>query len=367
MDPAGSTLPRIHLTQVRLPVEEGLVAVRTSESASARTTGDGARRVSPLAAYPRMRRLFEVAIVAQGLHCLEHVAQVYQHLVFHQSDPQGFLGRWFNREWIHFGFNVLLGVALLVLFVGCRMDEPAWRRYSPLGWGAFVGALLIEDGLHVPEHVARLSQYLRYGWNPAPGILGHTAFHGTGPFNLFVLHTVYNFVVTGLIVAAYLAFRPRRRRVVKRRTLLVVLAAVIVLPLLAVAVGTWFGSNPRRPKASASFMALPFSGSTPQCLPTPGAALSLTAGGTLYHSANNLGPVACLAFEPGQPTTLTFRNLEAASTTTSTSCAARGCTASTLRRCSWAASSTDLERSFIGSRRCRRASRRSTATSIRTR
>jgi len=97
---------------------------------------------------------------------------------------------------------------------------------------------------------------------------------------------------------------------VKRRTLLVVLAAVIVLPLLAVAVGTWFGSNPRRPKASASFMALPFSGSTPQCLPTPGAALSLTAGGIEYHSANNLGPVACLAFEPGQPTTLTFRNLD---------------------------------------------------------
>lgn len=157
------------------------------------------------APYPRLRLVFALAVFAQGLHTAEHVAAAIQRLGFGESDPRGLLGAWFGLEWVHLAFNATLAALLVLLFAGYRMDRPQWRRASPVGWWAMVVALVVECGLHVPEHVVRVYQYVRYGWDPAPGILGHTAFHGSGPFDLFWLHTGYNVVVGVALVVAFVA------------------------------------------------------------------------------------------------------------------------------------------------------------------
>jgi len=156
--------------------------------------------------------VFGGLVIAQSLHCVEHVVQLLQRYVDHQPAPDGLLGAWLNTEWVHLCFNAAVGILLLLLFYGYRMYEPAWRHWSPLGWWAMVGAIGIEDGLHVPEHLMRIYQFIRYGWDPAPGILGHTAAHGHGPFDLVPLHSAYNLVVTTLIIVAFIAFNDPGRR-----------------------------------------------------------------------------------------------------------------------------------------------------------
>jgi hypothetical protein len=149
-------------------------------------------------------------VAVQTLHCIEHVVQLYQYAVLHEPNPKGLLGVWFDREWVHFFFNLTVGGLLLALFVGFRMYERRWQRSSPLGWWALTAAIVVEVGLHVPEHAVRLYQHVVYGWNPAPGILGHTALHGAGPFNLVYLHDAYNFTVTALLIVALVCFRVPR-------------------------------------------------------------------------------------------------------------------------------------------------------------
>ena len=158
---------------------------------------------------PRLAVVFGALLVAQGVHTAEHAIQLVQWLVLYQGKPQGLLGAWLGFEWVHFAFNTTVGLVLLLIFFGYRMDTEEWRSVSPVGWWAMIGALVIEDGLHVPEHVVRLFQYLRYGWDPAPGILGRTAAHGTGPFPLVPLHAAYNLVVTVLMAVAYVTLVAR--------------------------------------------------------------------------------------------------------------------------------------------------------------
>jgi hypothetical protein len=151
----------------------------------------------------RFRAAFGAVALVQAFHTGEHLAVLYQRYVLHQAEAEGFLGRWLDFEWVHFTFNLALSALLLLLFLGYRMDRPEWRRESATGWWAMVGAVVVEVGLHLPEHVVRMVQYLRWGWNPAPGILGHTATHGSGPFDVVLLHTAYNAAVAILLLVAY--------------------------------------------------------------------------------------------------------------------------------------------------------------------
>jgi hypothetical protein len=148
----------------------------------------------------RFRRAFGVLLAIQGLHALEHAAQLIQRFVLHERAPHGLLGSWVSFEWMHLAFNLTVGAALVALFLAFELHRATRRG---VGWWAFAGAIVVEDGLHVPEHVVRIVQYLRFGWNPAPGILGHVGGVGTGPFDLVVLHSAYNLVVTGLLMVAF--------------------------------------------------------------------------------------------------------------------------------------------------------------------
>src|SRR5438874_475242 len=120
------------------------------------TGAEADRAPLPEARARAMVRVLGLLVLIQSLHAVEHVAQAFQRLVMHEPAPRGLLGRWFDFEWMHFAFNVTLGAALLAMFIGYRMHRAAWRRASGVGWWAFVGALAVEDGLHVPEHVVRV-------------------------------------------------------------------------------------------------------------------------------------------------------------------------------------------------------------------
>jgi hypothetical protein len=161
---------------------------------------------------PRLRTALALMLFVQSVHTAEHAIQFVQRYAMGEPFAEGFLGRWLDFEWVHLAMNGTIGALLLVVFFGYRMYDPWWRGASPRGWWAFVGATAVEDGLHVPEHVVRIYQYLHYGWNPAPGILGHTPLHGTGPVELVALHFVYNVLVTGFLAAAFVGFFGGLRR-----------------------------------------------------------------------------------------------------------------------------------------------------------
>lgn len=154
----------------------------------------------------RMGLFFAALVVVQLFHSVEHVAQVAQRYLFHSATPEGFLGAWLDLEWVHFTYNVSLGVLLAIVFIGYKMYESRWRDITPVGWWALVAAVVVQLGVHIPEHVARIYQYLAHGWDPAPGILGHTAIQGTGPFDLLLLHFWYNAIVTVPLVVALVCY-----------------------------------------------------------------------------------------------------------------------------------------------------------------
>jgi hypothetical protein len=263
-----------------------------------------------------MVRALGLLVLVQSLHAVEHVAQAFQRVVLHEPAPRGLLGRWFDFEWMHFAFNVTLGAALLVMFLGYRMHRAGWRRAAPVGWWAFVGALAVEDGLHVPEHVVRVYELIRYGWEPAPGILGHTAAHGTGPFDLLWLHTTYNLVVTTLVVTCLVAYRRalgasgsgRPVRSAERRLARVraweIPAVLVILPMLAIVAATCAKSPPPPPPNQNIQGA---NSGMPQCSPEAGH-LRLVAADLQYHSEHNAGPIACLAAPAGRPFDIVFVN-----------------------------------------------------------
>src|SRR5881398_1762840 len=148
-----------------------------------------------------MGLVFGMALLLQVAHFAEHVAQIYQKNVQHvKTPPHGLLGVWLDVEWAHFIYNVGLGLAIVMMFVGYRMWRKEWRQYNVVAWVALVAAMVVQAGWHVSEHAVKMYQYYAHGWNPAPGILGHTPKFGTGPFQVVYLHFWYNLAVTALLV-----------------------------------------------------------------------------------------------------------------------------------------------------------------------
>ncbi|TMK86216.1 MAG: hypothetical protein E6G44_04295 [Actinobacteria bacterium] len=167
--------------------------------------------LSPVQRYRRMGLVFGMALLLQVAHFAEHVAQIYQKNVQHvKTPPHGLLGVWLDVEWAHFIYNVGLGLAIVMMFVGYRMWRKEWRQYNVVAWVALVAAMVVQAGWHVSEHAVKMYQYYAHGWNPAPGILGHTPKFGTGPFQVVYLHFWYNLAVTALLVVAYLGYRAYR-------------------------------------------------------------------------------------------------------------------------------------------------------------
>jgi len=74
--------------------------------------------------------LFVFGVVFQGYHEVEHLFKFNQHLATMTQGTPGILGNFFNLIWLHFSFNLVALVPILVLLFGYRLraePRPAVR------------------------------------------------------------------------------------------------------------------------------------------------------------------------------------------------------------------------------------------------
>ena len=131
--------------------------------------------------------------VSQTAHLLEHVAQMVQIHVLHLSgaNAQGIVGQ-LNIEWVHFSWNALVLVTLLVLLP--RFPTNPWLiAVTPLAAWHFV------------EHSVMIATYIQTGVSGTPGLLssGGLLFGGL-PIPRPDLHFLYNLVETIPLLVAWL-------------------------------------------------------------------------------------------------------------------------------------------------------------------
>jgi hypothetical protein len=132
--------------------------------------------------------------VSQTTHLFEHVAQMVQIHVLHLSgaNAQGIVGQ-LNIEWVHFVWNALVLVTLLVLLPRFRTN-PWLIAVTPLAVWHFV------------EHSVMIATYIQTGVPGTPGLLssGGLLFGGL-PIARPDLHFLYNFAETVPLLVAWLA------------------------------------------------------------------------------------------------------------------------------------------------------------------
>ena len=130
--------------------------------------------------------------ISQATHLLEHVAQMVQIHLLHLSgaNAQGIVGQ-LNIEWVHFVWNALILVTLVVLVAHFRTN-PWLIAVTPLAAWHFV------------EHSVMIATYLQTGVSGSPGLLssGGIVFGGL-PIARPDLHFLYNLVETVPLLLAW--------------------------------------------------------------------------------------------------------------------------------------------------------------------
>ena len=138
--------------------------------------------------------LFAAALTVQLGHELEHFVQVVQAKVQHVAPPHGLFGSIFDTEWVHFGYNLVLFVAMVAVLAAYRGSFWGSRRSAAVG--VFLAGVVFQ-GYHVVEHTVKIWQHVATGATPAPGIVGHH-------IDLVWLHFTYNLMVTVAMIAGFL-------------------------------------------------------------------------------------------------------------------------------------------------------------------
>ena len=142
-----------------------------------------------------VRVAFLTASILQGLHIVEHIAQIYEHAFLGWSiqDSHGIIF-FLDLEWNHFIFDSIVYLSLLAyVFFKSKMY---------LAQSSSIPILLFTSGLafqsyHAVEHFVRMMQYYQSGCTPCLGILGNYV-------DLVYLHGFLNFAVYGLtLIGAY--------------------------------------------------------------------------------------------------------------------------------------------------------------------
>jgi hypothetical protein len=132
--------------------------------------------------------------LSQTAHLVEHVAQMVQIHALHLSgaNAQGIVGQ-LNIEWVHFIWNAVVFVTLLVLLPHFRTN-PWLIAVTPLAAWHFV------------EHSVMIATYLQTGVSGTPGLLssGGLLFGGV-PVSRPDLHFFYNLAETVPLLVAWLA------------------------------------------------------------------------------------------------------------------------------------------------------------------
>jgi hypothetical protein len=161
------------------------------------------------------RPLFVGVVVVQGVHVIEHVIQLIQVFVLGIPDDKalGLLGYIFQfqgtEEWLHLVFNLTYLSALLLLVVPLRGVVPdAVPRWA---YAAFLFGVGLE-GWHNIEHAVIISNVLRNGGCPCPGI-GDVALGISDT----VLHFFYNAIAYSATVPAFFYYISRTHPGTARR------------------------------------------------------------------------------------------------------------------------------------------------------
>lgn len=138
---------------------------------------------------------FFVLVVSQGVHFIEHIAQMMQIHILGLSGTQahGLIGQ-LDLEWVHFGFDacwVLICVYILFFI---------YRKSNPWLW-----PLLFLATWHAIEHFFIITFYIRTGIAGSPGLLAQGGLMAGGlPMTRPDLHFLYNLAEEALIIIGYL-------------------------------------------------------------------------------------------------------------------------------------------------------------------
>jgi hypothetical protein len=161
------------------------------------------------------RPLFIAVVAIQGIHVFEHVVQLVQVFLLGIPDDKalGLLGYVFQfqgtEEWLHLVFNVtyLLALVLLVRPLGQQVPDavPRWA------YMAFLFGVGLE-GWHNVEHAVIISNVIRNGGCPCPGI-GDVALGISDT----VLHFFYNAIAYSATVPAFIYYVSRTRSAARLR------------------------------------------------------------------------------------------------------------------------------------------------------
>lgn len=125
--------------------------------------------------------LFEVVLISQLGHFVEHLVQIYQIHVLGLTGPaaRGIFGQ-LDIEWVHFGFNTYLLIAFLLLALKFRRN--------PWLWVSVVVAVV-----HEIEHLYIMTNFLRTGTPGLPGLLARGGVIHI-PLSRADVHFLYNLV-----------------------------------------------------------------------------------------------------------------------------------------------------------------------------
>lgn len=169
-----------------LPVGSDLERIHTGATATGRTLS--VRRLRWFFG------LFAALFFIQAVHFVEHIAQFVQHytLGVPREHAHGIIGQ-LDLETIHLLFGVFLMAALVAVY---RLGADLFRRRGPVCLACFWALLLIE-GYHVVEHVAKYGQHLFTGVQGTPGLFGNVF------VNVLWFHFWINLVVTVLITVTF--------------------------------------------------------------------------------------------------------------------------------------------------------------------
>lgn len=136
--------------------------------------------------------LFYVLVATQGGHFVEHVVQMVQIHVLDRTGPdaRGVFGN-LDIEWVHFGWNTWVLIAVVALLVHYRRNPWLWVTLVFATW-------------HEIEHVFILAEYLSTDAAGTPGLLSRGGAIGGGLWlNRPDLHFVYNLVETVPLFVAF--------------------------------------------------------------------------------------------------------------------------------------------------------------------
>lgn len=144
-------------------------------------------------------QVFTGAVVLQGLHFVEHIAQVIQKFFLKLPEAHGLLGAAFDTEWVHFIYNLVLFAVLWALVFAYGLHRRNIWQNQPRLYPAILAFVAGFQLYHMVEHSVKITQHLTIACASCPGLLGSVV-------DLAWLHFFINLAVLSLMTLALVGF-----------------------------------------------------------------------------------------------------------------------------------------------------------------